>query len=160
MAVVGVSSQPELFQPVVASPVLRKHAGLLSRPVREGRGYSKGEVHQLGLTVREARFLGIPVDERRKSVRSENVEKLRQYLVELKRALEQGADPPKPALQEKVVVKPDPRRVFKGKTAAGRRGRGLLALKLRYTHHHKWKRKQRERLLKKRHEAARHKGGD
>ncbi|MEM0093995.1 MAG: ribosomal protein L13e [Thermofilum sp.] len=157
---VSVSSQPEPPRPVVTSPVLRVHARLPPRPVREGKGFSEGEVRELGLTVAEARLLGIFVDKRRKSVHPENVERLRQYLLELKRALEQGAEPPRPALPEKVVVKADPTKVFKGKTAAGRRGRGLLSLKLRYTHHYKWKRKQRERLLKKRHEAARHKGGD
>lgn len=155
-----MSNYPEPPKPVVKSPVLRVHAGLPPRPVRDGRGFSEGEVRELGLTVTEARLLGVPVDDRRKSVHRENVEKLRQYLLELKRALEQGADLPKPALPERIVVKADITRVFKGKTAAGRRGRGLLALKLRYTHHYKWKRKQRERLLKKRHEAARHKGGD
>lgn len=155
-----MSSVSEPPRPVVACPVLRSHAGLPPRPVREGRGYSEGEVRELGLSVREARLLGVPVDERRKSVHPENVERLRQYLLGLKKALEQGAEPPKPALPETVTAKPDRTRVFKGKSMAGRRGRGLLSLKLRYTHHYKWKRKQRERLLKKRHEAARHKGGD
>lgn len=145
---------------IAKTPVLRSQGGLPPRSAREARGFSVGEVKAVGLTVREARLLGIYVDERRKSTHEENIERLRQYLIELKKALERGAEPPEPALPKMVHVKPDPSRVFRGKTMAGRRARGLLALKLRYTHHYKWKRKQRERLLKKRHEAARHKGGD
>ncbi len=47
-------------------------------------------------------------------------------------------------------------RVFRGKTAAGRRMRGLLKSRgLRGTHKWKWKKKAKERKLKKRHEASR-----
>ncbi|MEL9939433.1 MAG: 50S ribosomal protein L15e [Ignisphaera sp.] len=47
-------------------------------------------------------------------------------------------------------------RVFRGKTSAGRKARGLLAVRgLRGTHKYKWKKKQKERELKKRHEASR-----
>ncbi|MCX8185186.1 MAG: 50S ribosomal protein L15e [Sulfolobales archaeon] len=47
-------------------------------------------------------------------------------------------------------------RVFRGKTMAGRRMRGLLKSRgLKETHHYKWKKKQKERDLKKRHEASR-----
>jgi len=48
------------------------------------------------------------------------------------------------------------RRVFRGKTAAGRRMRGLLKSRgVRGTHKWKWKKKAKERKLKKRHEASR-----
>lgn len=47
-------------------------------------------------------------------------------------------------------------RVFRGKTMAGRRMRGLLKSRgLKGTHHYKWKKKQKERELRKRHEASR-----
>ena len=47
-------------------------------------------------------------------------------------------------------------RVFRGKTLAGRRMRGLLKSRgVRGTHNWKWKKKARERALKKRHEASR-----
>lgn len=47
-------------------------------------------------------------------------------------------------------------RVFRGKTAAGRRMRGLLKSRgLRGTHKWKWKKKAKERTKKKRHEASR-----
>ena len=47
-------------------------------------------------------------------------------------------------------------RVFRGKTLTGRRMRGLLKSRgVRGTHNWKWKKKARERALKKRHEASR-----
>ena len=47
-------------------------------------------------------------------------------------------------------------RVYRGKTAAGRRMRGLLASRgVKGTHKWKWKKKAKERRLKKRHEASR-----
>lgn len=57
----------------------------------------------------------------------------------------------------KWITQPSQRgRVFRGKTAAGRRMRGLLRSRgLKGTHHYKWKKKQKERELRKRHEASR-----
>jgi large subunit ribosomal protein L15e len=47
-------------------------------------------------------------------------------------------------------------RVFRGKTLAGRRMRGLIGNRgVRGTHNWKWKKKMKERMLKKRHEASR-----
>ncbi len=47
-------------------------------------------------------------------------------------------------------------RVFRGLTSAGKKMRGLRKSRgLKYTIKYKWKRKQRERILKKRHEASR-----
>jgi len=47
-------------------------------------------------------------------------------------------------------------RVFRGLTSAGKKMRGLRKSRgLKYTVKHKWKRKQRERELRKRHEASR-----
>ncbi len=54
---------------MVRSPGLRK--------LREGRGFSVGELLAAGLTVKEAEELGLRVDRRRKSVHSWNVELLR-----------------------------------------------------------------------------------
>jgi len=152
-----VASVQEPPSPMVKVPLLRRFGGVPPKVWREGRGYSVGEVRAVGLTPQEARLLGIYVDERRKTVHEENVARLREWLKLIasgKLAL------PKPKLPKLLVVKPDRGRVFKGKTMAGRRMRGFLSLKYRYTHHYKWARKQRERELRKRHEATRHKGGD
>lgn len=142
--------------PVVKVPSLRRFGGLLPKPLRAGRGFSVDEVKAVGLTVSEARLLGIYVDERRKSAHEENVKILQEWLNAVKLG---EASLPQPTLPKVHVVKPDRGRVFKGKTMAGRKARGLLSVKYRYTHNYKWARKQRERVLKKRHEAARHKGG-
>lgn len=46
-------------------------------------------------------------------------------------------------------------RVFRGKTSAGRKMRGMIVFRgLRGMHKYKWKKKQKERELKKRHEAS------
>ncbi|MEZ0345625.1 MAG: ribosomal protein L13e [Infirmifilum sp.] len=153
--------------PVILSPPypqvrpvpLRRYKGLRSRVIRRGRGFSLGEIKAINLSVREARLLGIYVDTRRKSVHEENIKALKEYLKNLKAALESGLLP-RPTLPTSFTTKIDVSRVFKGKTPAGRRGRGLHSIKYRYTHHQKWKKKHKERLLKKRHEAARMKGGD
>ena len=143
--------------PLVKVPLLRRHGGLPPKPVREGRGYSVAEVRAAGLTVQEARLLGVYVDERRKSLHEDNVKRLIQWL---KAVATGGIVPPPPKLPQLHVTKPDRGKVFKGKTMAGRKVRGLLSLKYRYTHHYKWGRKIKERELRKRHEATRHKGGD
>jgi large subunit ribosomal protein L15e len=70
-------------------------------------------------------------------------------------------DPHHPAIRADKdiswIVEPQHRgRVYRGKTAAGRKMRGLLGNRgLRGTHKWKWRRKQKERILKKRHEASR-----
>jgi large subunit ribosomal protein L15e len=70
-------------------------------------------------------------------------------------------DPSHPAVKSDPdinwITDPSQRgRVFRGKTMAGRRMRGLLKSRgLKGTHHYKWKKKKKERELKKRHEASR-----
>jgi len=69
-------------------------------------------------------------------------------------------DPSHPAIKNDPdinwICHPSQRgRVFQGKTAAGRRMRGLLRSRgLKGTHKYKWKKKQKERKLRKRHEAS------
>ncbi len=142
-------------QPIVKTPLLRRFGGIVSREYKIGRGFSRGEIEALDLTVKEARLLGLHVDDRRKTVYEENIERLRQWLRELK---ESGIK--QIVVTTEIFVKRDLRKVFKGKTMSGRKGRGLLSVKYRYTHHYKWKRKKKERELKKRHEGKIHKGGD
>ncbi len=142
--------------PLVKVPLLIKYAGVPPRQWKQGRGYSIPEIKAVGLTVDQARRLGIYVDERRDTCYEHNIKALREWLEKVKRG---EIRPPPPTLPKVIVVKPQRRRVFRGLTSAGKRMRGLRSVKLRETHRYKWKRKQKERMLKKRHEAARAKGG-
>lgn len=55
-----------------------------------------------------------------------------------------------------ICEKQHKRRVFRGLTSAGKKMRGLRKSRgLKYTIKHKWKKKQKERELRKRHEASR-----
>jgi large subunit ribosomal protein L13e len=58
--------------------VARKIKGLIRK--RFGRGFSLGELKQVGLTVHRARKLGLYVDRRRKTVHEENIRKLKALL--------------------------------------------------------------------------------
>ncbi|TFG32650.1 hypothetical protein EU528_02890 [Candidatus Thorarchaeota archaeon] len=53
-----------------------------SRP-RRGRGFSREETSQAGLTIDNARKMGLIVDLRRKTTYPENVEALKQYMKDL-----------------------------------------------------------------------------
>ncbi len=72
----GNASRPEAL---VKPPVLRSMKGFEVR-LRSGKGFSRGELTKVGLTVKEALKLGIPVDKRRRSVHDWNVEILRKFL--------------------------------------------------------------------------------
>lgn len=52
------------------------------RDKRMGRGFSLGELKEAGLTIRDAKKMGIYIDERRKTVHPQNVERLRKILGE------------------------------------------------------------------------------
>ncbi len=68
--------------PLVKRPVLRIHGGV-DQGLRPGRGFSLGELEEVGLTPKEAMKLGIRVDKRRRSKHPWNVEALRKYLEEI-----------------------------------------------------------------------------
>jgi len=53
------------------------------RRIRVGKGFSRGELREVNLSVKEALRLGIPVDVRRSTKHDENVEVLKSYLAEV-----------------------------------------------------------------------------
>ena len=65
---------------IIAEPSVKSPK--TSRP-RRGRGFSREETHQAGLTIEDARKMGLIVDLRRKSTYHENVEALKQYIKDL-----------------------------------------------------------------------------
>jgi len=48
--------------------------------IREGRGFSIGEILGAGLTLHEAKRWRIPIDKRRRSTHDWNIQKLKEYL--------------------------------------------------------------------------------
>ncbi|MBS7640197.1 MAG: ribosomal protein L13e [Candidatus Bathyarchaeia archaeon] len=52
---------------------------------RVGKGFSRGELKAVSLTIEEALKLNIPVDERRKTAHEENIETLRKHLSQIGR---------------------------------------------------------------------------
>lgn len=136
-------------KPLVKAPVCITSGGLVRW--KTGRGFSIAEIKAVGLNVEQARLLGIPVDKRRDTSWPQNVEMLRKWLLDV---LEGRITPPEPSLPKAVRVKPKRGRAFRGLTAAGRKSRGLVSTKYKETHNYKFKKKAKERRLKKRHEAT------
>ena len=52
--------------------------------IREGKGFSKGELREAGMDFKQAFRLGIPIDLRRKTKHEENIKTLKQHLKSLK----------------------------------------------------------------------------
>jgi len=80
---------------IIAEPTVKSPRD--GRPKR-GRGFSSEETAQAGLTIEEARRMGLIVDIRRKTIHPENVDALKQYmkdLEELVAALAEEAEPVK-----------------------------------------------------------------
>jgi len=51
---------------------------------RKGKGFSREELKEVGLSFRQALKLGIPIDSRRSTKHKENIEMLKTYARELK----------------------------------------------------------------------------
>jgi large subunit ribosomal protein L13e len=86
--------------------------------VREGKGFSLGELMEVELSAGKAKKMGIPVDTKRKTSHEENIEMLKEFLEEAK-DLNIKVEKPK------YDSKPIHGRAFRGKTSAGKRMRNL-----------------------------------
>ena len=57
-------------------PIVQKKGGR----TKGGRGFSRGELREVGIDIKRALKLGISVDVRRKTKHEENVRRLKQFL--------------------------------------------------------------------------------
>ena len=69
---------------------------------RKGKGFSRKELEEAGITIKEALKLGIPVDRRRSSAYKENIEALMQFLNSVKTSSEKGEKTKKPKTRTKT----------------------------------------------------------
>ncbi len=88
------------------------------RRVREGKGFSKAELAEVGLTLGNAKSYGIPADPKRGSSHDENVEALKEYMKEAK---DLDIKVTKPKMTSKAHVG----RAYRAKTSAGQKIKGL-----------------------------------
>lgn len=95
------------------SPIVKRGAR-----VKTGKGFSIGELSEVGLNVGEARHLGVPVDQRRSTSYPENIESLRSWIEEARR---EGFRTPK----AKQSSKGQRGRAYRGLTSSGKKMRGL-----------------------------------
>lgn len=86
--------------------------------VRAGKGFSIDELKEAGLNPGEARHLGVPVDQRRSTSYSENVEGLKEWVAE---ARQEGFRVPK----TRQSSKGQKGRAFRGLTSSGKKMRAL-----------------------------------
>ena len=63
----------EEIKPIVYAPTRNKQ-------IRDGRGFSLEEIKLAGLTLHRAKMLAIPIDKRRRTTHSKNVETLKGHL--------------------------------------------------------------------------------
>ena len=74
---------------------------------KKGRGFSSEEAAQAGLTIDEARRMGLILDIRRKTVHSENVNALKQYMKDLEELVASMAEEVKPAKAKAATATDD-----------------------------------------------------
>lgn len=67
-------------KPIIKRPNYSFELQSERKAVREGRGFSLGELQKAGISIQEVRRLKIRIDKRRKSVHEENVQALKEYI--------------------------------------------------------------------------------
>lgn len=109
----------------MTSPAIVKRRIGLKEAVRVGRGYSKAEIREVGLSTSVARSLGLLVDDRRKTKHQENIDRLREWVNSTGKTASELAKKSSP-VPRKLRSGPHTGRVFRGLTSSGKRSRGLL----------------------------------
>lgn len=73
-----------------------------SRKLKAGRGFSLGELQDAGLNVHEAKRLSLRIDRRRKTIHTENVTAIKNYVKELKEKGKKKKEKEAPKLPEEA----------------------------------------------------------
>ena len=89
---------------IIAEPTVKSPRD--GRP-KKGRGFSSEEAAQAGLTIDEARRMGLILDIRRQTVHSENVDALKQYMKDLEKLVASMAEEAKPAKAKAAAAATD-----------------------------------------------------
>jgi hypothetical protein len=89
---------------IIAEPTVKSPRD--GRP-KKGRGFSSEEAAQAGLTIDEARRMGLIVDIRRKTVHPENVGALKQYMKDLEELVSTLAKEAEPRKAKAAVAVDD-----------------------------------------------------
>jgi large subunit ribosomal protein L13e len=93
----------EIPPPIVKSPKIIRKRGLETY-LRIGRGYSIGEIKQVGLNIKLAKQFNIPLDIRRRSVHQYNVENLKRIVEILSILITAKKTKPAKIVQQQVSV--------------------------------------------------------
>jgi hypothetical protein len=91
---------------------------IFTKGPKEGKGFSRAELEEAGISVGDTLRLGIPMDKRRSTKHEENVERLKTYMEEAQKA---GVKIGRPRFEPKAKRG----RVYRGLTSAGKKIRGL-----------------------------------
>jgi predicted RecB family nuclease len=83
------------------------HAPQSGEP-RKGRGFSLKELKDAGIGLADARWMAIPIDSRRKTNHSENVQLLKEYIKRIKK-LDKSAKKPAPKPKKAAPTKAAPK---------------------------------------------------
>ncbi|HOP08718.1 MAG TPA: ribosomal protein L13e [Candidatus Methanofastidiosa archaeon] len=86
--------------------------------MRNGRGFSKKELEEAGLTVDDALWMGIPVDVKRRTLYEENVETISSLLEQLKVLQEEYEEQKKAELARQEEVRTEKEKDSKKKKKA------------------------------------------